>query len=36
MNDEIRKAIAIAVMTALHEMGLDQFKKTSFFVGNRK
>jgi hypothetical protein len=37
MNDaKIITAIRDAVMKALNEMGLEQFKKTSFFVSNIK
>lgn len=37
MNDaKIIAAIRDAVMKALNEMGLEQFKKTSFFASNTK
>jgi len=36
MNDSIKEAIRKAVTEALNEMGLEQFKKTSFFVSNIK
>jgi hypothetical protein len=34
MSKDIRKAIEIAVKKALNEMGLKEFKKTSFFRKN--
>lgn len=37
MNDaKIIAAISNAVREAINEMGLEQFKKTSFFVSNLK
>ena len=36
MSDEIKKAIEFAVMKTLREIGLEQFKKTSFLVGSKK
>jgi hypothetical protein len=36
MNNDIKEAVRKAVTKALNEMGLEQFKKTSFFVSNIK
>ncbi|WP_287318213.1 hypothetical protein [Mesorhizobium sp.] len=34
MNTLIRKALQDAVAQAIKEIGLEQFKKTSFFMSN--
>lgn len=34
MNTSIRKALQDAVAQAIKEIGLEQFKKTSFFMSN--
>jgi len=36
MTKEQEKAIAAAVRAAIEEMGLEAFKKTSFFMSNRR
>jgi len=36
MNEDMKEAIRKAVTEAINEMGLEQFKKTSFFVSNTK
>ena len=36
MNTEVRKALQEAVTQAIKEIGLEQFKKTSFFMSNTR
>ncbi|WP_154674560.1 hypothetical protein [Mesorhizobium erdmanii] len=36
MNTEIRKALHEAVTQTIKEIGLEQFKKTSFFMSNTR
>lgn len=36
MNTEIRNALQEAVTQAIKEIGLKQFKKTSFFMSNTR
>ena len=35
MNEEMKLAVARAVEAAIKEIGLDTFKRTSFFMSNR-
>lgn len=36
MTEEMQQAIAAAVRAAIEEMGLEAFKKTSFFMSSRR
>jgi hypothetical protein len=36
MDPKILEAIAVAVRAAIEEMGVAEFKKTSFFMSNRR
>lgn len=36
MDQKMQEAIAVAVRAAIEEMGLSAFKKTSFFMSNRR
>lgn len=36
MTEQIQEANAAAVHAAIEEMGLEAFKKTSFFMSNRR
>lgn len=36
MTPEMQQAIAAAVRAAIEEMGVAEFKKTSFFMSNRR
>lgn len=36
MDPKILEAIAVAVRAAIEEMGLAEFKKTSFFMSNER
>lgn len=36
MNDEIKKALQEAVFEAIRSVGIENFKKTSFFMSNNR
>ena len=36
MDEKTQQAIAAAVRAAIEEMGVAEFKKTSFFMSNRR